>query len=175
MARTHKTSIDLCRRASASHGFGRPRSYELQSSDRGDGKIEFESSESPKYSDLNQTRSAGSANVLLRREGSVLVSADYSQVELRILAHIADDKGLQQAFESDQDIHTATASEVFGVKFKDVERDQRRAAKAINFGIAYGMSDFGLAESLGVERKVADGFLSGRYFKKFPGRAKLHA
>jgi len=101
-------------------------------------------------------------------EGSLLVSADYSQVELRILAHITGDAGLRRAFESDLDIHTATASEVFGVDLNGVTAEHRRAAKAINFGIAYGMSEFGLAESLGVERKVASDFIA-RYFKRFPG------
>jgi len=100
--------------------------------------------------------------------GSLLISADYSQVELRILAHITGDAGLRRAFEGDLDIHTATASEIFGVGLDQVTAEHRRAAKAINFGIAYGMSEFGLAEGLGVERKVAGDFIA-RYFKRFPG------
>ncbi|MDZ4676931.1 MAG: DNA polymerase I [Oligoflexia bacterium] len=101
-------------------------------------------------------------------QGCVLISADYSQIELRILAHITKDQALIKAFEEDLDIHTATASEVFGVKLDEVTLDHRRTAKAINFGIAYGMSDFGLAERLKVERKVATDFIE-RYFKRFPG------
>ena len=101
-------------------------------------------------------------------KGQVLVSADYSQVELRILAHITGDPALTRAFEEDLDIHTATAAEVFGVKLDEVTAEHRRVAKMINFGIAYGMSDFGLAERLGVERGVASDFI-GRYFKRFPG------
>ena len=100
--------------------------------------------------------------------GHVLVSADYSQVELRILAHITKDPALTRAFEEDLDIHTATAAEVFSVKLDEVTAEHRRMAKAINFGIAYGMSDFGLAERLDIELGVATDFIA-RYFKRFPG------
>jgi len=100
--------------------------------------------------------------------GSVLISADYSQVELRILAHITDDKGLKSAFERDIDIHTATAAEIFNKKIEDVTADDRRASKAINFGIAYGMSDFGLAAGLGISRETAYEYIE-TYFKRYPG------
>jgi DNA polymerase-1 len=101
-------------------------------------------------------------------KGSVLISADYSQVELRILAHITGDPGLKSAFERDIDIHTATAAEIFNVKIESVTADHRRASKAINFGIAYGMSSFGLAESLSIENQVASEYID-TYFKRYPG------
>lgn len=101
-------------------------------------------------------------------EGYELVSVDYSQVELRILAHITGDPGLTKAFTEDLDIHSATASEVFEVPMKEVTPEQRRASKAINFGIVYGMSDFGLAENLGISLKEAGDFIA-KYFKKYPG------
>jgi len=100
--------------------------------------------------------------------GSLLLSADYSQVELRILAHITGDKGLKSAFERDVDIHTATAAEIFNKKIENVDANDRRASKAINFGIAYGMSDFGLAASLNVGRDVAAEYIE-LYFKRYPG------
>ncbi len=104
-------------------------------------------------------------------EGSVLISADYSQVELRILAHITGDQGLKSAFEREVDIHTATAAEIFNKKISDVDANDRRASKAINFGIAYGMSDFGLAASLNIGRDVAAEYIEV-YFKRYPGVQK---
>lgn len=101
-------------------------------------------------------------------EGHELVSADYSQIELRILAHITGDPGLVRAFENDLDIHAATASEIFEVSLKDVTPDMRRKAKAVNFGLAYGQSAFGLAETLGISRKEATDIIT-RYFARFPG------
>lgn len=98
--------------------------------------------------------------------GSVLLSLDYSQIELRILAHLTEDPGLCNAFLSGQDIHAATASEVFEVAITDVTPDMRRAAKAINFGIAYGQGAYGLAENLGVSRTEAQNIIK-RYFKRF--------
>jgi DNA polymerase-1 len=100
--------------------------------------------------------------------GFLLLSVDYSQIELRILAHIADDKGLQKAFAEDLDIHAATASEVFGVGLDQVTADLRRTAKAINFGIAYGQGAFGLAEQLGISRTESAEIIE-KYFKKFSG------
>lgn len=100
--------------------------------------------------------------------GLCLLSADYSQVELRILAHYSEDKNLIKAFQDDLDIHAATASEVFGVALKDVTSEQRRAAKAVNFGIAYGQGAFGLAANLGISQGEAKGIID-RYFAKFPG------
>jgi len=100
--------------------------------------------------------------------GEVLLSADYSQIELRIMAHLSGDAGLARAFAEDGDIHRATAAEVFGVTPENVSGDQRRAAKAINFGLIYGMSAFGLARQLGIERHAAQDYVD-RYFGRYPG------
>ncbi len=99
-------------------------------------------------------------------QGSKIISADYSQIELRILAHITKDPGLIKAFENDLDIHSATASEVFNIPLKDVTVDLRRKSKAVNFGIAYGQGVYGLAEALGVSRQEARDIINN-YFKKF--------
>ncbi|MGB1951052.1 MAG: DNA polymerase I [Marinobacter sp.] len=101
-------------------------------------------------------------------EGCKLVAADYSQIELRIMAHLSGDKGLLTAFEKGEDIHKATAAEVFGVAVDAVTGDQRRSAKAINFGLIYGMSAFGLARQLDVGRNQAQGYID-RYFERYPG------
>ncbi len=101
-------------------------------------------------------------------KGYKLLAADYSQVELRIMAHLSQDPGLLSAFENEQDVHRATASDVFGVSLDDVKDEQRRSAKAINFGLIYGMSAFGLAKQLGVSRSEAQEYVS-RYFEKYPG------
>ncbi|MCJ2130231.1 DNA polymerase I [Methylobacterium sp. E-045] len=101
-------------------------------------------------------------------EGRKLISADYSQIELRILAHIADIPQLRQAFEDGVDIHAATASAMFGVPLKDMTADLRRRAKTINFGIIYGISAFGLADRLGIGREEASAFIK-QYFERFPG------
>jgi DNA polymerase-1 len=100
--------------------------------------------------------------------GQVLLSADYSQIELRIMAHLSGDEGLRRAFADDGDIHRATAAEVFDVALDQVTGDQRRAAKAINFGLIYGMSAFGLARQLGIERSAAQDYVA-RYFGRYPG------
>jgi len=104
-------------------------------------------------------------------KGHKLVAADYSQIELRIMAHLSGDKGLLTAFEHGEDIHKATAAEVFGVSLGDVTGDQRRSAKAINFGLIYGMSAFGLARQLDVGRNVAQEYID-RYFERYPGVLK---
>ncbi|PSF12332.1 DNA polymerase I [Marinobacter fuscus] len=101
-------------------------------------------------------------------EGYKLLAADYSQIELRIMAHLSGDKGLLTAFERGEDIHKATAAEVFGVSLEEVSTDQRRSAKAINFGLIYGMSAFGLARQLDVDRKTAQEYID-RYFERYPG------
>nr|MCU0769193.1 DNA polymerase I [Burkholderiaceae bacterium] len=103
--------------------------------------------------------------------GHRIVSADYSQIELRIMAHISEDAGLLDAFAKGEDIHRATASEVFGVPVGEVTSEQRRYAKVINFGLIYGMSAFGLAASLGIERDAARNYID-RYFMRYPGVAK---
>lgn len=104
-------------------------------------------------------------------EGRHIVSADYSQIELRVMAHVADDASLQAAFNRGDDIHRATAAEVFGVDPEAVSGDQRRAAKAINFGLIYGMSAFGLAANLGITREAAQVYMN-RYFARYPGVAR---
>jgi DNA polymerase-1 len=101
-------------------------------------------------------------------EGHVLLSADYSQIELRIMAHLSGDEGLRRAFAKDGDIHRATAAEVFEATPEQVTNEQRRAAKAINFGLIYGMSAFGLARQLGIERHAAQEYVT-RYFGRYPG------
>jgi DNA polymerase I len=101
-------------------------------------------------------------------EGYRLVAADYSQIELRIMAHLSGDEGLLQAFREDRDIHQATAAEVFDVALDEVTADQRRSAKAINFGLIYGMSAFGLARQLGIERGAAQEYVN-LYFERYPG------
>jgi DNA polymerase-1 len=103
-------------------------------------------------------------------EQGMLLSADYSQIELRIMAHVSDDANLQRAFAAGEDIHRATASEVFGVPLADVSTEQRRAAKAINFGLIYGMGVFGLASNLGITRDAAQAYID-RYFARYPGVA----
>ncbi len=99
---------------------------------------------------------------------SVYVAADYSQIELRVLAHIAEDKGLIEAFLADADIHQATAASVYGVQPEDVTRQMRDTAKMVNFGIAYGMGSFGLSDRTGMTREEATAFID-RYYTNFPG------
>ena len=100
--------------------------------------------------------------------GHVLVAADYSQIELRIMAHLSGDEGLISAFSKDADIHSATAAEVFGTFLEEVTPEQRRSAKAINFGLIYGMSAFGLARQLNVDRAAAQEYVD-LYFDRYPG------
>jgi DNA polymerase-1 len=100
--------------------------------------------------------------------GRVLVAADYSQIELRIMAHLSGDDSLRAAFAEERDVHRATAAEVFGVELQAVTADQRRTAKVINFGLMYGMSPFGLARNLGIERGAAQQYVE-RYFQRYPG------
>ncbi|MBT8091166.1 MAG: DNA polymerase I [Gammaproteobacteria bacterium] len=101
-------------------------------------------------------------------EGHVLLAADYSQIELRIMAHLSADRGLVKAFEKELDVHRATAAEVFATALDDVTADQRRSAKAINFGLMYGMSAFGLAKQLGIPRGEAQAYVD-LYFDRYPG------
>ena len=104
-------------------------------------------------------------------KGHVIVSADYSQIELRIMAHLSKDDRLLEAFAKGEDVHRATASEVFGVPPDEVSSEQRRYAKVINFGLIYGMSAHGLAKNLGIERAAAQGWID-RYFARYPGVAR---
>ena len=103
--------------------------------------------------------------------GSSIVSADYSQIELRIMAHLSEDPRLLDAFAHGEDVHRATAAEIFGVTPLEVGPDQRRVAKSINFGLIYGMSAFGLARQLGLERSAAQIYID-RYFNRYPGVAR---
>jgi DNA polymerase-1 len=103
----------------------------------------------------------------IAEKGNVLIAADYSQIELRLMAHFSGDEALQRAFANGEDIHAATAAAVNQVDLKDVSGDMRRAAKIVNFGILYGMSAFGLAKQLGVERRDAQSFING-YFAQYP-------
>ncbi|MBS7349912.1 MAG: DNA polymerase I [Comamonas sp.] len=100
--------------------------------------------------------------------GRLIASADYSQIELRIMAHLSGDEALLQAFHEGQDIHRATAAEVFGVALEQVSSEQRRFAKVINFGLIYGMSSYGLAKNLGIENSAAAAYIE-RYFQRYPG------
>jgi DNA polymerase-1 len=113
-------------------------------------------------------------------QGYVLMAADYSQIELRIMAHLSDDEGLLTAFAEDRDVHQATAAEIFSVPLEAVNADQRRQAKTINFGLIYGMSTFGLARRLELDRTSAQQYID-RYFARYPGvkrfmdRTRSHA
>ena len=100
--------------------------------------------------------------------GSVIASADYSQIELRIMAHLSDDAALLNAFQQGLDVHRPTAAEVFGVALEEVSSEQRRYAKVINFGLIYGMSSFGLAKNLGIDNKAAAAYIA-TYFERYPG------
>ncbi|MDO9089868.1 MAG: DNA polymerase, partial [Burkholderiaceae bacterium] len=100
--------------------------------------------------------------------GSMIASADYSQIELRIMAHISQDEALLRAFGENMDVHRATAAEVFGVAPAEVSSEQRRYAKVINFGLIYGMSSYGLAKALGIDNTAAKNYIE-RYFQRYPG------
>ena len=100
--------------------------------------------------------------------GSLILAADYSQIELRIMAHLSGDQALVDAFTNELDIHTATAAEIFGVNLEDVQSEQRRHAKAVNFGLIYGMSAFGLSKQINVERRQAQQYIDA-YFERYPG------
>ena len=104
-------------------------------------------------------------------DGCKLLSADYSQIELRIMAHIAEDENLLTSFRDGKDVHQATAAEIFGIPLEDVSSEQRRYAKVINFGLIYGMSAFGLAGNLGIERSAAQNYIA-KYFDRYPGVAQ---
>ncbi len=107
----------------------------------------------------------------IAEKGNVLISADYSQIELRIMAHLSGDKNLTHAFNNNIDVHSATASEIFNISLEDVSPDHRRSAKAINFGLIYGMSAFGLTRQLGIPRHEAQAYLD-TYFERYTGVRK---
>jgi DNA polymerase-1 len=100
--------------------------------------------------------------------GAKILSADYSQIELRIMAHLSGDANLRRAFHEGEDVHRATAAEVFAIPLDKVGNDERRVAKVINFGLIYGMSSFGVAQNLGIDRGTAQTYIE-RYFTRFPG------
>ena len=102
------------------------------------------------------------------KEGYIFIDADYSQIELRVLAHISQDKHMLQAFKNGEDIHKQAASKVLGIPIEEVTKEQRSSAKAVNFGIVYGISDFGLAEQLGISRKKAKEYIE-QYLEKYSG------
>ncbi|MBX9768841.1 MAG: DNA polymerase I, partial [Bdellovibrionales bacterium] len=128
------------------------------------------SSEDPNLQNIPIRTERGSRvrGAFIAPPGRVLISLDYGQIELRVLAEVTADEGLAKAFRENIDIHRATASEVFSVPATEVTDEQRRVAKAVNFGVAYGMGAFGLAESLKISRTEAQGIID-RYFKQFPG------
>ncbi|MGL5471828.1 MAG: DNA polymerase, partial [Shewanella sp.] len=103
-------------------------------------------------------------------KGNTIVSADYSQIELRIMAHLSGDKTLLEAFKNGEDVHKRTAAEVFGLNPENISNEQRRYAKTINFGLIYGMGQYGLAKSLGIDNLSAKNFID-RYFARYPGVA----
>lgn len=117
---------------------------------------------------IRSVRGARVREAFVAAPGKLLLTADYSQIELRVLAHYSQDPALIEAFQRDQDIHATTASEIFGVSVESISSEQRRVAKAVNFGIAYGQGAFGLAETLGISRSESQGIIQ-RYFAKFPG------
>ena len=109
--------------------------------------------------------------VFVPREGCIFIDADYSQIELRVLAHMSGDEKLIEAYRQDSDIHRITASQVFGVPLEEVTPQQRRNAKAVNFGIVYGISSFGLSQDLSISRKEAQSYIE-KYFETYPGIKK---
>ena len=106
------------------------------------------------------------------KEHDVILSADYSQIELRLLAHVSEDENLINAFLTGEDVHTVTASKVFGVAVEQVTKDMRRKAKAVNFGIVYGMSDWGLSDELGIRVNEAKDIIDN-FYKQFPEIAEF--
>ena len=105
-------------------------------------------------------------------QGSIFIDADYSQIELRVLAHISEDENMVKAFNNDEDIHKQAASKVFGIPMEEVTKEQRSSAKAVNFGIVYGISDFGLSEQLGISKKQAKNYIE-QYLEKYSGIKKF--
>ena len=149
-------------------GAGRPHPHPLQPGGGGDRAALLGQPEPAEHPRSAPSWASASAAPSSRRPGQVLLVADYSQIELRILAHIADEKALIDAFAAGEDIHRATAAIVFDVAPELVTAEQRRAAKTINFGILYGMSAFGLSQELQISTKEADQFITA-YLDRYPG------
>ena len=169
MAPARQAEIDLYRRAPPLHVNPQTKrvhtSYALASTSTG--RL---SSTEPNLQNIPIRTEEGRRirQAFIAPKGKCLVSADYSQIELRLLAHIADVPALTRAFADGVDIHAMTASEMFGVPVKGMPPKVRRRAKAINFGIIYGISAFGLANQLGIPRGEADAYIK-KYFERFPG------
>ena len=156
--------------AAAAHGSGRPRPHHVQSRRRGHRAPPSSNpnlQNIPIRSDLGRDIRAA----FVPHPGWVLLSADYSQIELRLLAHFSSDAVLIDAFRHNEDIHTRTAAEVFGVAPLMVTPEMRRGAKAVNFGIVYGQTAFGLAAQIGVSREEADRYIRS-YFERYAGVKK---
>jgi DNA polymerase-1 len=135
------------------------------------GRLSSTEPEPAEHSRAGEMERGHPERVSKRRRGFLLVGVDYSQIELRVMAHVSGDANLVSAFERGIDVHRATASAVYGVPPEEVTPDQRREAKVFNFGLMYGMSAYGLAQSLGIDQKKAADFIA-MYFEKFPGVAK---
>src|SRR6185295_12418867 len=167
LSRADQAAIDLCRGAPRHGRRRRPHPHPVQPGGRGDRPALFDQPEPAKHSGPHRDRQR-IRRAFVAPPGHLLVIADYSQIELRILAHIAEDPTLVAAFEAGEDIHRATAATVLHVDPDLVTPEQRRAAKVINFGILYGMSAFGLAANLKIPQKEADRFIR-EYLERFPG------
>ena len=169
MAADLEAQIDLRRRAAGlRQSVDRAGAYVLRAGRHDDRTAVVVGAQSAEHPDPHARKAARSAAHSSRRRGHKLISADYSQIELRLLAHIADIPALKKAFAEGLDIHAMTASEMFGVPIQGMPGEIRRRAKAINFGIIYGISAFGLANQLGIAREEAGAYIQ-KYFERFPG------
>jgi DNA polymerase-1 len=169
MARPVQAQEHLHRQAAAQCQCGhRTGSHPVCAGGCGDRAAGLQRAQSAEHPDPHAGRPANPRSVHRAAGCHCLVSADYSQIELRIMAHLSDDEGLLSAFARGLDVHRATAAEIFAVTPEAVSSEQRRYAKVINFGLIYGMSAFGLAANLGIERSAASSYIE-RYFARYPG------